>query len=203
MRKTQVQFSPLPPLEQGFKPGLTHLCIQPFSYLNSPALPWYLKNAKVKIFDLAATVAEFNLIPWKTSFLKKKLMKIFLEDKTQQFEEWKNIGRLCSATHKYLLYGWDWPSIGIYSWKKYETADICLVRDELHNAVNETLAFSLKTYNMHAPEIQFSFQLCSLWRKLNDFNKHLPATKKCRKRKILTKEDPGNLWKIQLAFMQV
>lgn len=143
----------------------------------------------MKIFDLAPTVAEFNPISWKISVLRKnkkkiknyQLIKIFLEDKTQQLEEWKNIGRFHSATHRYLQLGLA-RNIGMYSWKKNGTADTYPLTDELHN---ETLGFSLKTYNMPAPEIQFSFKLCSLWRKLNYFKKHLPFTKKCRKKKTL------------------
>lgn len=141
----------------------------------------------MKIFDLDATVAEFNPIASKISVLKKKivnyqLIKIFLEDKSQQFEEWKK--------HRQIPFCYTKVStlqLGLVGYRNMQLKDVWkswhLLTDELHNA--NCWAFSLKTYNMPAPDTQFSFKLCSLWRKLNDFKKHLPFTKKCRKRKTL------------------
>lgn len=162
----------------------------------------YTDSATVKIFNLAATVSEFNFMEMLKN-LKLSINKdFFLEDKTHIFEEWKNISRFCSATSKYFIYSWDWPVTWIHNWNTYGTADTSF-SDQLHKAVNETLGISLNTNNMPAPEILFSFKRCSIWRKRNDFKKHIPFTKDAGKRNIVTEEDMDNLWKIRPAFVQV
>lgn len=190
MRKTQVQFSPLPPSEQGFEPGLPRLAIKPFSHTWILLhLQDILKTLKQKWRSLIWMQLWLNSIQLhqKSLFWKKKNSKLSINKDLpggQKPAVWR------MEKHRQIPFCYTKVStlqLGLVGYRNIQLKEVWkswhLLTDELHNA--NCLAFSLKTYNMPAPDTQFSFKLCSLWRKLNDFKKHLPFTKKCRKRKTL------------------